>query len=74
MHTQEWNNRNDSSKKAGSVIAVELNETAVKDAIKNARHEKINNIRFVHGDAGKFMDGYKEAVDVVFMWTLQERK
>lgn len=55
------------AKKAGSVIAVELNETAVKDAIKNARHEKINNIRFVHGDAGKFMDSYKEAVDVVFM-------
>lgn len=37
------------------VVGVELNKDAVRDAIGNAKGNKVNNIRFVAGDAGKFM-------------------
>ena len=37
------------------VIGVELNPDAVRDAIANAKHNKITNARFYRGDAGKFM-------------------
>ncbi len=55
---------------AGQVIGVELNRSAVKDAVSNARHNGITNSRFYAGDAGEFMramaeDGMK--ADVVFM-------
>ncbi|MBR6951227.1 MAG: 23S rRNA (uracil(1939)-C(5))-methyltransferase RlmD [Oscillospiraceae bacterium] len=58
------------SRKAGRVIGVELNRSAVKDAIANARRNGITNARFYAGDAGDFMramaeDGMK--ADVVFM-------
>lgn len=54
----------------GSVIGVELNKDAVKDAIANAKRNNIENIRFFCDDAGKFMtrmaaEGAK--ADVVFM-------
>lgn len=38
-----------------TVIGVELNRDAVRDAIGNAKGNKVNNIRFVCDDAGKFM-------------------
>ena len=38
-----------------SVIGVELNKDAVRDAIGNAKGNQIKNIRFVCDDAGKFM-------------------
>lgn len=38
-----------------SVIGVELNRDAVRDAIGNAKGNQIKNIRFVCDDAGKFM-------------------
>lgn len=57
-------------KKSGSVIGVELNPDAVKDAIINAKRNNMDNIRFYCDDAGKFMtkmaaNGKK--ADVVFM-------
>ncbi len=63
------------SKSAASVIGVELNKAAVKDAIVNAKINDIKNIRFYNEDAGDFMVKYadeiitqdKERVDVVFM-------
>lgn len=56
--------------KAGRVIGVELNEDAVKDAVANARRNKIKNIEFYQKDAGEFMVQLAEQgewVDVVFM-------
>ena len=38
-----------------SVIGVELNKDAVRDAIGNAKGNQIKNIRFVCDDAGRFM-------------------
>ena len=38
-----------------SVIGVELNRDAVRDAIGNAKANQIKNVRFVCDDAGKFM-------------------
>lgn len=58
------------SKKAKEVISVEVNGDAVKDAISNAKLNKINNVRFYQADAGQFMIGMaskNEKVDVVFM-------
>lgn len=56
--------------KAREVIGIELNKNAVRDAIVNARENKITNARFYHGDAGEFMEGMVsegERADVVFM-------
>lgn len=55
---------------AGSVIGVELNKDAVKDAVQNARANDLKNIRFYQGDAGEFMEAASEEdekPDVVFM-------
>lgn len=43
------------SERAGSVVGVELNGDAVKDAKVNAELNGINNIEFYKDDAGKFM-------------------
>ena len=43
------------AKSSANVIGVELNPEAVKDANKNAEMNKINNVRFVRDDAGKYM-------------------
>ena len=60
--------------RAGQVIGVELNPSAVKDAIVNARHNQCKNITFYNEDAGDFMRRLAAAppkeriqVDVVFM-------
>lgn len=58
------------SRKAGKVIGVELNQDAVRDAVFNARRNKIDNIQFYTNDAGRFMvdmAGQGERADVVFM-------
>lgn len=55
---------------AGSVLGVELNRDAVKDAITNARENKIQNIYFTCADAGEFMADAAvegEHFDTVFM-------
>ena len=55
------------SAKAGKVTGIELNKDAVRDAIRNAKDNKIENARFVQGDAGEYLekmaeDGYKANV------------
>lgn len=58
------------SRQAGKVIGVELNEDAVKDAISNAKLNKISNIQFYCNDAGRFlvhMAVRGEKADVVIM-------
>ena len=58
------------SKKVKDVLGVELNQHAVKDAIKNARRNNITNVHFYNDDAGEFMVNLtreKYRVDTVFM-------
>lgn len=58
------------SKKAHTVIGAELNGSAVKDAVINARLNGIQNAWFEHMDAGEFMVKYVNQgshADVVFM-------
>lgn len=55
---------------AKSVLGVELNKDAVRDAVINAKQNGIRNIRFFNQDAGAFMvqlASQEERVDVVFM-------
>ena len=58
------------SGKAGEVIGVELNRSAVKDAMQNAKRNGVKNVRFFAGDAGDFMTAMAaegETADVLFM-------
>lgn len=58
------------AKQAGEVIGVELNPDAVRDAVRNAKANKAENVRFYQNDAGRFMVQMAEngeKVDVVFM-------
>ena len=58
------------SRQAGQVIGVELNQDAVRDAVSNARRNKVGNIQIYQNDAGRFMAGMakdRERADVVFM-------
>lgn len=58
------------SNNVNKVIGVELNRDAVKDAITNAKRNKVNNIYFYNQDAGEFMNqmaAKKQSVDVVFL-------
>ena len=55
---------------AGSVIGVELNKDAVRDAVSNAKRNQVNNITFYQQDAGLFMVDLAEKgekIDVVIM-------
>ncbi len=58
------------AKTAGSVIGVELNRDAVKDAVANAKRNSAENAKFYCADAGDFMQELAlagETADVVFM-------
>jgi 23S rRNA (uracil1939-C5)-methyltransferase len=58
------------SKQVKKVMGVELNRDAVKDAITNAKRNKVNNIYFYNLDAGEFMNqtaAEKQIVDAVFL-------
>lgn len=58
------------AKTVKEVIGIELNAEAVRDANQNAKLNHMDNIRFVQGDAGQFMEGMadrEESADVVFM-------
>ena len=58
------------SGKAGEVTGVELNRSAVRDAIQNAKRNGVKNVRFFEGDAGNFMTAMAaegETADVLFM-------
>ncbi len=55
---------------AEEVISVELNKDAVRDAIENARRNKITNVTFYQNDASRFlvqMAEEGEKIDVLFM-------
>ncbi len=57
-------------KKDLKLTGIELNSNAVKDAISNARLNKVTNARFYAGDAGEYMERLASAgqrADVVFM-------
>ncbi len=43
------------SKQAKSVVGVELNPDSIKDALTNAKINKVENIEFYEADAGNFM-------------------
>ncbi|MDO5125605.1 MAG: 23S rRNA (uracil(1939)-C(5))-methyltransferase RlmD [Ruminococcus sp.] len=52
------------------VIGAELNKSACKDAVYNAKANNVTNIEFFNCDAGRFMDKYAKQgkrVDVVIM-------
>jgi 23S rRNA (uracil1939-C5)-methyltransferase len=58
------------SKSCKNVIAVEIVQAAVKDAIQNAKRNGISNVRFYCDDASSFMVKMaknNEHVDVVFI-------
>lgn len=58
------------ARNAKEVLGVELNRSAVKDAINNAKANNVNNIRFFNADSGEFMTDMAnkgEKADVVFM-------
>ena len=55
------------SKNFKKVIGVELNQSAVKDAIKNAKINEIENASFICDDAGHFMDKNKMPIDALIM-------
>lgn len=58
------------SKKAKSVVGVEMNRDAVKDAISNAKRNEVKNTRFFCGDATEFMVDMAangERAEVVFL-------
>lgn len=58
------------AKSAGEVIGIELNQDAVKDAVRNAKVNEMKNIQFYQRDAGEFMVQMAEQgekADVVFM-------
>lgn len=58
------------AEKAGQVMGIEQNRAAVRDAIYNARQNKIKNIYFYCADAGDFMldmAEQKEQLDVLMM-------
>lgn len=53
--------------KVKKVISVEIERSAVKDAIKNAKENKINNVKFINDDATRFIINTKEHIDVLIM-------
>lgn len=58
------------AKRCKEVTGVELNKEAVKDAIRNAKNNGIQNVQFYQKDAGEFMHqmaNKRENYDVVFM-------
>ena len=58
------------AKHVKNVIGVEINSRAVKDAIKNSKNNKINNIEFICDDASNYMKKCaknKTNIDVLVM-------
>lgn len=58
------------SKKVTSVVGVESNKSAIKDAITNAKYNYVSNVKFVCEDAGEYMEKatlHEEKFDAVIM-------
>ena len=60
------------SQKAGKVIGVELNSDAVRDAVSNARQNKVENIQFYTNDASQFMRKMAEKGQMWCSWIRPE--
>ena len=54
---------------AKKVISVEINKSAHKNAIENAKRNNIDNIEFYCADAGEFISKYEGDIDVLIMDT-----
>ena len=55
------------AKNAGKVISVEINKSAHKNAIENAKRNNVNNIEFVCADAGEYISKSSEDIDILIM-------
>ena len=55
------------ARNAKKVISVEINKSAHRNAIENAKRNNISNIEFVCDDAGKFITKCDEDIDVLIM-------
>ena len=55
------------AKNAGKVISVEINKSAHKNAIENAKRNNVNNIEFVRADAGEYISKSSEDIDILIM-------
>ena len=55
------------ARNAKEVISVEINRSAHKNAIENAKRNGVKNIEFVCDDAGKFITKYGGDIDVLIM-------
>ena len=55
------------AKNAKKVISVEINKSAHKNAIENAKRNNIDNIEFVCADAGEYISKSDEDIDVLIM-------
>lgn len=58
------------AEKAGQVVGVEVNRDAVKDAVQNARRNRIENASFVCADAGDYLESLAQqgtSLDTVLM-------
>ena len=55
------------ARNAKKVISVEINKSAHKNAIENAKRNNIDNIEFHCADAGEFISKYDGDIDVLIM-------
>ena len=55
------------AKNAKKVISVEINKSAHKNAIENAKRNNVDNIEFYCADAGEFITKYDGDIDVLIM-------
>ena len=55
------------AKNAKKVISVEINKSAHKNAIENAKRNNVNNIEFICDDAGQYISKTDEDIDVLIM-------
>ena len=55
------------AKNAKKVISVEINKSAHKNAIENAKRNNVDNIEFICADAGEYISKSDEDIDVLIM-------
>ncbi len=55
------------SEHAKEVLGIEINKTAVNDAINNAKYNKVNNVKFIAFDVHKYIVDYKGKIDVLIV-------
>ena len=55
------------AKNAKRVISVEINKSAHKNAVENAKRNNVDNIEFVCADAGEYISKTDEDIDILIM-------